>query len=70
MSKDPKPLYPEIEVELIGQDSNALAIVGAVKTAMKRGDVPKTRIQDFQNEALSGDYDKVLQTAMKFVTVC
>ena len=58
----PKPLYPEIDVELIGKDGNALVIVGAVQTAMKRGDVPMTRIQDFLSEALSGDYDKVLRT--------
>jgi hypothetical protein len=35
--------YPEIEVELIGTDGNAFAILGKVQEALKRGGVPAGR---------------------------
>ena len=31
--------YPEVEVELVGQDGNAFVIMGAVSKALKRADV-------------------------------
>ena len=36
--------YPEVEVELVGQDGNAFAILGAVSKAMKRANIPKDKI--------------------------
>ena len=65
----PQPLYPEIEVKLIGEDGNAHSIIGRVARAMRRDSVAATRVDEFREEAMSGNYDKVLQTAMKFVTV-
>ena len=62
-------IYPEVEVEIIGQDGNAFAILGAVSKAMKRANIPKDKIDECMTEMRSGDYDHLLQTAMKWVNV-
>jgi hypothetical protein len=61
--------YPKVKVRLSGHDSSALAIVGTVMAAMKKAGVPKEEIVAFRLEAMSGDYDHLLQTAMKTVDV-
>ena len=61
--------FPEVEVQLSGNDGNAFAILGAVAKAMKRAGLSKEDINEFQADAQSGDYDHLLQTAMKTVTV-
>lgn len=62
-----EPLYPEISVEL--EDGNAFAILGNVKRAMQRGGLPKEVIDQFREEAMSGDYDNLLTTCMRYVNV-
>ena len=62
-------IYPEVEVELLGQDGNAFVILGAVSKALKRANIPKDKIDECMTEMRSGDYDKLLQTAMKWVNV-
>lgn len=66
MSNEPK--FPDVEVRLVGQDGNAMAIVGRVAQALKRAG-HRTEADEFVNEALSGDYDHVLQTCMAYVDV-
>lgn len=61
--------YPEIEVELIGHNGNAFSIIAKVRKALRNAKVPSEEIEEFQKEAMSGDYDKLLQTAMKWVVV-
>ena len=61
--------YPEIEVQLVGGDSNAFAIIGAVKSALRKAGVSAQQQRQFTDEAMSGDYDNVLRTAMKWVEV-
>ena len=61
--------YPKIKVKLSGQDGNAFAIIGRVQQALRRAKVPAESIAEFRNEAMSGDYDNVLCTAMKWVDV-
>lgn len=63
------PKYPTTFVELTGNDGNAFAIIGAVKKALKASGVPKHEIDQFVEEATSGDYDHLLQTAMAWVEV-
>lgn len=62
------PKYPEIEVQLSGEDGNAFFIIGRVRKAMRRADVPDNEIEQFSVECQSGDYDHLLQTCMKWVT--
>ena len=63
------PKYPDIFVQLTGEPGNAFYIIGAVAKALRRAKVDKAEIDAFQKEATSGDYDHVLVTAMKWVTV-
>ena len=59
--------YPEVEVQLSGEDGNSYAILGRVRSAMKRAGVPRHEIEEFSTEAMSGDYDHMLQTVMQTV---
>jgi hypothetical protein len=61
--------YPNIEVELIGENGNAFYVVGKVQKALRRAGVPAEEITEFANEAMSGDYDHLLQTCMRWVEV-
>ena len=67
MSLDIK--YPEITVKLVGEDGNAFSIIGRTSQALRRAGVSQEEISAFQEEAMSGDYDNVLQTVMKWVDV-
>ena len=61
--------YPEIEVDLVGTDGNAFALIGKVRQALKENGVSKQEIDDFSKEATSGNYNHLLQTCMKWVNV-
>lgn len=52
------------EVELLGHDSNAFAIIGTVSKALRRAGNSSEIVKAFTEEAMSGDYDHVLATAM------
>lgn len=64
-----RPWYPDIEVRLSGKDGNAFAIMGEVARGLQNGGVPTKEIDRYREESMSGDYDNLLQTAMKWVTV-
>lgn len=59
--------HPDVTVQLSGGSGNAISIVGNVSKALKRAGVPQSEVNQFRDEALSGDYDHVLQTCMKWV---
>lgn len=61
--------YPDIEVELLGQDGNAFGILGKVQRALRENEVPKKEIAQYMEEATAGDYDHLLATTMKWVNV-
>ena len=61
--------YPEIEVQLTGQDGNAFTVMGITQKALRRAGVPKVEIDQYLEDAMSGDYDHVIQTAMAWVNV-
>jgi hypothetical protein len=61
--------YPEIEVQLTGQDGNAYAIMGAVQKALRNAEVSKEEIDEYLKESMSGDYNHLLRTAMAWVSV-
>lgn len=64
-----RPKYPYIEVQLTGEDGNAFAVLGKVLRAMRKAGVPETERDEFRNEAMSGDYDHLLGTCMRYVEV-
>ena len=61
--------YPNITVQLTGNDGNAFAIMGAVRKALRRAKVSSEEIAEYTAQSTSGDYDNLLVTAMDWVTV-
>jgi hypothetical protein len=61
--------YPEVQVELIGQDGNAFAILGSVKRALLKNGVDKEEVNVYLEAAMSGDYDNLLGTTARWVTI-
>lgn len=63
------PKFPEVTVQLTGQDGNAFMIMGLVTKAMRRAGVSKADIDSYLAEAQSGDYDNLLAVTMQTVDV-
>jgi len=63
------PKYEQITVKLVGEDGNAVAILVRVRRALQRARVTPTEVQSFMDEAMSGDYDHLLATVSRWVTV-
>lgn len=61
--------YPNIKVKLVGKDGNAFAILGYVSEALRKKKVPQDEIDLFLKEATSGDYDNLLVTCTRWVSV-
>jgi len=66
MSNTPK--Y-NVTVQLTGEDGNAFAIMAAVKRALQKAGASKEEITQYTMDSMSGDYDNLLRTAMKWVEV-
>lgn len=61
------PKYPNITVNLTSINGNAFSLIGATVKALRVNHIPKEEIDAFKEEAMSGDYDHVIQTIMKTV---
>lgn len=61
--------HPEIEVELTGHDGNAFAVIGRVQRELRRAGVPAAEVDEFRAEAMSSDYDNLLATCCRWVSV-
>lgn len=60
--------YPEIQVQLSGQNGNAFVLMGIVSKALRRagkGD----EVKAFMDEAMAGDYDNLLRVCQSWVSV-
>jgi len=64
-----EPKYSQVKVKLVGEDGNAFAIMGAVQRAMRKAGLSQEQIDEYLKESKAGDYDHLLQTAMRFVEV-
>ena len=58
-----------IEVQLVGTDGNAFALMGRVQRGIRDAGGTKEDTDAFYAEATSGDYDHLLQTCMEYVNV-
>ena len=56
--------------ELVGIDGNAFSIMGYVAQAMKEQHFTKTEIDEYREEATSGDYSLLLCTSIDIIEVC
>lgn len=63
------PRYPAVRVRLSGSDGNAMMLIGKITRAMRQAKVDDAEINEFVGEAMSGDYDAFLRTAMRWVDV-
>ena len=63
------PKYPEIAVQLTGEDGNAFNILGICLQAMRRAGLSQEECEAFQAEATSGNYDHLLATCMEWFEV-
>ena len=61
--------HPEVNVQLSEEDGNAFMILERVKSAMKKSGVNEDECKEFMDDATSEDYDHLLQTCAKWVTV-
>ena len=61
--------YPHIKAKLTGQDGNAFNLMGIVTNALRNGKVPNDEVNKFLDEAWSGDYNHLLVTCTKWVSV-
>jgi hypothetical protein len=61
--------YPHVKVKLVGRDGNAFAILGRVTKEMRRHGLDDAEVKAFMAEATSGDYNNLLATAMRWVSV-
>ena len=59
----------DVDVQLVGRDGNAFAIMGAVSKALRRAGATAEGIAKYREESTSGDYDNLLRVAMKWVRV-
>lgn len=60
------PKFPDVTVQLTGEDGNAFFIAARVRQALTRAG-HREGAEEFFGEALSGDYDHLLQTALAYV---
>ena len=61
---DAKPI-----VKLVGENGNAFTIIALCRTAARRAKWPTEKWDAVMADMMSGDYDHVLQTAMKYFEV-
>ena len=57
------------ELELIGQDGNAFAIIGTAVRVAKRAGWSAERIEEFKSKATDGDYDHLLRICQDYFDI-
>ena len=60
------PKFPNVKVNLVGEDGNAFAILGRCRRAARRAGLSEDEVKQFTAEAQSGDYDNLLRTCMEW----
>jgi len=63
------PKHPDITVDLAGHDGNAFAVLGSCRLAAGAADLSPQEIDAFMAEAIAGDYDHLLRTAMRWFDI-
>lgn len=56
------------DVDLTQVDGNAMFIVGAVRSGLRRAGNPPEVLKSFSEQAMDGDYDHLLRCAIAFTT--
>jgi hypothetical protein len=62
--------FPEVHVQLTGEDGNVFSIIGRVRQALRCAGATEDDLKAFTDEVMAaGAYDNVLQTVMRWVDV-
>lgn len=62
-----EPKYPDVVLNVGTVNSSASGVIGAVGSALRKAGVASCEIETFSAEAMSGDYNHLLRTAMRWV---
>lgn len=64
------PKYPTVKVgiDLMGPDGNAFVVLERVRKALSLSGVTKEEIEDFTDEATTGDYENLLRVCASWVS--
>ena len=62
-----EPKYPDVVLNVGAVNGNAFGVVGAVGSALRKAGVAPREIETFSADAMSGDYNHLLRTAMRWV---
>lgn len=62
-----EPRFPNVTVQLSGEDGNAFFIMGRVAAALRKAGVSAEQIAEYRRVAMSGDYDNLLRVTMQWV---
>jgi hypothetical protein len=57
-------LYPEVSVQLSGNDNNAFTILGLCHKVARCAGLSDAKVDAFTEEATTGDYDHLIRTAL------
>lgn len=57
------------KLKIIGEDGNAFNILGRAQRAAKKAKWTKSQIDEYLEEAMSGDYNHLLATTAKYFEV-
>ena len=63
------PEYPDVNVDLVGEDGNVFAIIGRVSNALKRAGYREAADKFRQDAVRCRSYDEVLQMVVGLVNV-
>ncbi len=54
-------------LELMENDGNAFAVMGAVTSALRKAGRTNEEVHEYQSQAMSGDYNHLLAISMQWV---
>lgn len=60
-------MAPKYDVTAYALDGNAFSIMAAVTTALRKEGVGDEEVETYLSESISGDYDNLVATAMRWV---
>jgi len=67
-TKDRTTPYTDAVVQLTGEDGNAFSILSKVRHGIRHSNHPALE-NEFMREATAGNFDHLLQTCFRYVTV-
>jgi len=70
MTTSTTPRFPDVHVQLSGQDGNVFAIIGRVRRALMNAGATQEQLDRFWEEVSNaGSYDEALRVVMRWVHV-